>query len=393
MYSRIPSNFHDFGAVLIASIYLLLNYALNILGVVFYKRYLSSKFSIYSLIYPKNITLESTSIKQVGVFFLIGGFVIYFYLLSKLGGLGAVWTNIDSRTEMLAGSGYILKLYMFWVQFGSILLIRHYLVERKYFFVGIILLLSIFLLVSFGSRGNVILLCFGILLVCHYSVKRIKTIFSLRNLFIFVSLILFLLFALILRKNDAVEYYTNNPAELASDSINSFEEGFVMRVGRLERDAMVVKYFSDKDVWMGATYLALFTAPIPRTIYADKPTIDQGKYLVKMSYGHIIEPPESNSTLPNYSWPTGYIEPYMNFHLPGLIIFSLLSGILFSSIFEYFQNTGNPLYITFYSIIAFGGSPDLSVMSIVNLLTYFLLFYFTIILVRIFVPFISNKFK
>src|SRR5690606_40495909 len=104
-------------------------------------------------------------------------------------------------------------------------------------------------------------------------------------------LLMFMVVSVQFRVPGSIEKYAAAPGELLVDVSNTFERHVIARFGRVERDIVVLKYFKDNELWYGASYSSLITAPLPRNIYEEKPPVDTGRYLLAMSKGEIIYPP------------------------------------------------------------------------------------------------------
>ena len=76
------------------------------------------------------------------------------------------------------------------------------------------------------------------------------------------------------------------------------------------------------DFQHGKTVLPLFVAWVPRQIWEDKPTISFGKMFAEIYLGEFFAGTGTSAS------PTLLGEAYLNWHLPGLLLASLLSGVI-----------------------------------------------------------------
>ncbi|WP_299051363.1 O-antigen polysaccharide polymerase Wzy [uncultured Polaribacter sp.] len=312
------------------------------------------------------------------------GFLSFLVLVTKMGGISQIWSELHLRSSNNAGLGYFQTFYMISIQFSAMILIWYFSKYKKWKQLLITYLLTAFLVGGLGARGPVIIFIISIIIMRHYMVKRVSTILNRKTVWLIIILPFFIVTLLQLRKN-SLTYFINNTEELIENSINDFESGFIARVGRLERDIVILGYFNENSFWYGKSYLGLITAPIPRTLYPEKPPVDSGMYLRAMAVGDVIEPPLPVYKLRTSSWPEHNWVGYMNYGFIGFIIFFFLSGLLFGKIYKYIKSRKFPLFPTcFYAMFAVGGAPILSPPGLVKLVTVFVVIY--ILLLFVFVP-------
>jgi len=118
----------------------------------------------------------------------------------------------------------------------------------------------------------------------------------------------------------------------------------------------------------GETFLALLYAPVPRTVWPDKPALSIGKDISHHIYGY------SQRTLAGI--PPGMpAELYLNFGYPGILIGFLLVGILLKKLFNSFQFDGpvNKNRIVLYVVIVvsititlFGSSINQAILAVLQ---------------------------
>ena len=189
---------------------------------------------------------------------------------------------------------------------------------------------------------------------------------------------LFLLVMLGIRKNGFKEFQSE-PLQSVKSSMTLFEEGFVARVGRLEREYVILESFDITTFWLGAEYMNLFTAPIPRSLYFDKRPVDTGVYVRLASLGKSINLDQAANDISVNSWPQQNWSGYMNFGLLGLLFYHILAGSLLKLL--YLLSQERHIFLVLYMLIFFGGGVFLSVPGIVKILTEYILMYSLYILV------------
>jgi hypothetical protein len=100
----------------------------------------------------------------------------------------------------------------------------------------------------------------------------------------------------------------------------------------LERTALIIDQMPKRGDWLlGKSYFSVFFAPIPRSIWHEKPEIGLGLFIKRELYGR--------RTAAN-GYPPGLLgEAFINFGFPGLIAIPLLAGALL----KLFLNSFKPL--------------------------------------------------
>jgi len=106
---------------------------------------------------------------------------------------------------------------------------------------------------------------------------------------------------------------------------------------------VIAEFFGGVPFWLGKTFIALFTAPIPRSLWPDKPAVSPDEYIATSIYGY-------NDT----SWhtvPAGFVaELYMNFGPVGVFLGMLVAGLLIGQAYKRYLATGgnDPLLALMY---------------------------------------------
>ena len=312
------------------------------------------------------------------------GFGIYLLFVIKMGGLINIWMNLGQRQVLSAGLGYLQTFYMFTVTLGLLLLWPIYFRKKKYLSLSALLFVIVFMLASIGQRAPVLALFFSLMVVHHYGCRRLKAIFNLKNCSLVVFLLTFFIVTVQFRTPGAVERYFSEPTTLLADSLASIERHVIARFGRVERDIVIIQYFSENELWFGASYLSVLVAPIPRGFYEDKPPVDTGRYLVAMAKGGRVNPPVPTNMLPSYGWPDGNMAGYMNFHLPGLFFLNFLSGAFLGFFYVCVKlSKYNPGVTGIYALLAWYGGVKLSPMGIVDILTTFVWLFIWLVIYRL----------
>ncbi|MGQ7148454.1 hypothetical protein ACUOA8_59935, partial [Escherichia sp. SS-MK2] len=76
--------------------------------------------------------------------------------------------------------------------------------------------------------------------------------------------------------------------------------------------------------------LDLFKAPLPRSIYPEKPPVDDGMYIRTIAEGYNVTPSRPVQELYASSWPPETLgSMYANFWIPGVVFGMYILGIIY----------------------------------------------------------------
>lgn len=152
----------------------------------------------------------------------------------------------------------------------------------KKFNIRLVLMLSIsFCALSiFGNRSPLLLFIIMILFAHDYKIKRIDKILNKTTLAVGVGFLSLALLLVGLRPGSET-YLIGEEASIEE----KISRDLIRRVGTLERKMVVIGYFSLDKIRHGKSYNSLVVAPVPRSIFADKPPVDTGIYLKEIAEG------------------------------------------------------------------------------------------------------------
>jgi hypothetical protein len=300
---------------------------------------------------------------------LIGG-ISYVSFLNSIGGLGVLLYNLDRRTALAAGSGYLLSLLSM-LPFALLILIYSMRLRRtplKIALIGLMILVTAAVYSSFGGRRLTVELCLFALLVWHYGVRRIRRI-TWQAPVLLLLLIPYLVAIPLLRSTGAVEYYSQKPNELGGEIVANLKRA-VTDLSSIDTYVFITSYFTLDNLWLGRAYMDLLVAPIPSGILPDKPPIDDGVYLVTLATQRNVTPGTPFADLVPTSWPPETLGTlYMNFWIPGVLIGMYLLGGSYGVAYRYMQLSDfSLLSIILYGnvMLTFGFSNLRIVQTLVN---------------------------
>lgn len=305
---------------------------------------------------------------RLGIILIIFGIFFYLYFINKIGGLSFLWSQLHLRTQLTAGYGYISLTYTSFLTVGFLLAYKSLLKKSKILTL-LIALLIVFIFGSLSQRGPVIGFLFSCMLYHNYKIKPIKKVFSPKTIILFTFSFVIMISMSQFRSSDFRNEFKEDPSVLLVGVSDSVMKNLVLRMGALERHIVIVEYFSNNNLWWGASYISLIYAPIPSNMIDNKPPLDTGVYLYNIANGADITPPKPIDDMLRTSWPEGNWAGYMNFGVPGLLIFSAFSAWLYGFIGRLIiVNNFNTFATIFFVLIAFGGSITLSPYGIFGFL-------------------------
>jgi hypothetical protein len=282
----------------------------------------------------------------------------YALFLAKIGGLTRLWMLLYNRTLITGGTGYIAFAYALLFTFFGVLLAYSLRFRRtlgRRVAVGVGLLTMAVVLASTGGRTGAIFALFYAMLTVHYAVRPVRRLVTPGTTAVGAVLFVFILIMPLFRTTGATQHYLDHPDLLATDAFRGLNE-LAPQFSLADEGMVIVRYFTPDRLWLGASYLDLLMAPIPRTLIADKPPVDEGVYLMAITQGYDVRPSMPASQLPVTAWPMANWVMYMNFGLPGFMAAMFLSGVMIAAAYRYMQLGGyTPMGVYLYGVVATTG--------------------------------------
>lgn len=290
-----------------------------------------------------------TNISLIGFKIFVFGILVYLFFIQKSGGLINLWLNMNSRVQLTSGLMYLYQLYNFSIVFGSLCILFGRAKSRYFISDYAIIITTIIILASLGQRGPVISYIFLLFLFSNFLVKKVR-LFKLFNIVLVLVLLTFGLAAVQFRDVTKVLTYQDRPVAIISDMKDDFKKVF-LRFSTLRAQLAIVGYFENNSYWLGSSFSSFISAPIPRSIYPDKPPVDTGMYVNEISRNIKVYPPVPVTKLNvTSSIPEGNWTFYANFGLLGLLFSYLISGYIFKAIY----NSCRRVKFNFVSLYLFG---------------------------------------
>lgn len=288
----------------------------------------------------------------------LAAIVMYLVFLNKIGGLSAIWENLNFRSTMTAGYGFLSIPYAIFIVLSAASLFSLF-IKRRPIVACCFVIAAGLCLVSLGQRSPLAFLIFAVLIMYHYKVKEIK-VASVKIVVVMMMLLVFL-FAFGKARNP--DGYSEG-----SSAVQVIEQSVIKRLAALERQIVVVGYFQDEEYWGLGLYKSLIYMFVPRSLYLDKPPMDTGVYLKEISEGGKVNPPVAANAVSITSWPDGYLAGYMSFGYLGLILVCVSSGFLFGRVYRMMLKSGcREGYVYLYAYVGYLGILPLSPLGVARI--------------------------
>jgi len=285
--------------------------------------------------------------------------ISFIIFLESIGGLYFLLLNIDSKTTLIAGTGYLQAAYNISGAMSMGFLVMSYSKKEhitlfNLLYVAFILILIFLIFSAIGSRKGPILFVIYFLLLWHYNINKLR-FFTLRNITVgFIGLLYFSALPLF-RTAGSFEFYMSNTPQLFQDSFENMGL-FFQRFSELERSLMIYSLFDSSNLWLGSSFIDILYAPIPRSLFPDKPPVDEGVYLYNIAHGNLVSPSTPLRKMMAVGWPPSTItNMYINFWYFGVGI----GGLIYGYVLKYFYNFAkaqkfDAISVYLYTNVVFG---------------------------------------
>jgi oligosaccharide repeat unit polymerase len=286
---------------------------------------------------------------------LLAGFGLFSYLTRQIGGLDFLLANIwAARLVLGAGMGYVTSGFtmMFAITMVGLLYgFRNGISGWRVLLTASTFIVIVAVLSTMGGRGPVIQLLFICVLTWHYCVRRF--IRFPRAVILAVPLVAAYLVVLpTFRGADRTERMVSDPSLLIDESLKNAQ---MLARGNeyVSVQALIVSHFGPGNLWHGASFLGLLTAPIPRSMYRDKPPVDDGMYIHAIATGRDIRPPAPVHRLAGSAWPPStFGAMFANFWIPGVLLGYFLLGRIYSFAYRRVEESNfAPEMVLCYAIV------------------------------------------
>lgn len=301
-------------------------------------------------VYQEKKKRDNSAYLRTGIIVSIIGFVVKIKTIFDSGGVFYILSHIQGRKEIMAGQYYNELFANSLLTCGVLLFLMCYLKDKNkrnlYIFI-ILFAITTFGLIVFGARRPAMMLLLQVIMLYHFfsSKIRIRSLFSIKSIFTIFIISFFVLLMPMLRTSNETDYI-NNPkkwVEGAVDNTNTLFREFSYCDG----DLFAFNYFKYHDYWYGASYLNIPLQIIPKSIYPQKPPMDDGMYLLNLMYGEKATPNMATEDLYYQTSVPFTLESslYSNFGLFGIILGCLLVGVFYQYVYKVLTSCFCPIVI------------------------------------------------
>lgn len=289
---------------------------------------------------------------RIGVFLFILGFAIKMYSFYRAGGIYYIVTHFQNRRTLMAGLHY-QELFANTFLTCSALCTEIYSLytktKKSKFVFFFIFLMTFACLALFGARKPSIMFLVQVTLCYHFCYKQItfRSLFKPSSMLAILFLVFFIVMMPLLRQSSS-EAYFDDPSELIEDTAGNVDNLF-REFSYLSGDMYVLEHFNFNNMWAGRSYLNILVQWIPRSLYPQKPPMDDGMYLYNMMCGVHVTPNQSTESLYYQSSIPFTLEGalFSNFGWFGILFGCFLIGILYQWLYKILKDCQDPLLMVF----------------------------------------------
>lgn len=255
------------------------------------------------------------------------------FFLEAVGGSALLLRSWHDKTLTVQGTGLLRNVMLVYFCLSVGFFIAGATAESnhnktiKYSGVGLLILVAFSALTMGGERKNPYLLIVYALLMWHFCGNQLKLL-GLRNVFVFVGLLAYAAVVPVLRTQDGLGVFLDDPLGFLVLALPYTAEIFKYFSG-IETALYILSTFTTvSDTWFYSTLPDFFTGFIPSGMYPNKPPIDEGVYIYNLAQGGSFDIPTPFTQLTPVGWPLSrMMGPYVHLFYPGVFIFGILTGV------------------------------------------------------------------
>ncbi len=280
------------------------------------------------------------------ILFLILGFFSYLIFFNQVGGFQNWLNNLSLRASVTSGSGYLMIL-MGLTEIGVFAYISTFKYKntrlRRVRLYSLIIFVAL-LLSSLGGRKGTLFFIIICVMVWTFKVGKVKRL-PFKFLISLPILLTYILVVPIIRSSENINEYIADPQIVLEEAVEDF--GTISKeISYVDHQLLIMDRFDDvEDLWLGKSFLDLLFAPLPSSIFEDKPPIDDGVYIRTIAEGVKVQPQTSYKKLYQSSWPPEtFGTMYLNFSWLGVIVGMYLLGMMYSIAYRYMIKSNYSLF-------------------------------------------------
>lgn len=333
-------------------------------------------------VYLENKKRKNSAYLRTGIIVSVIGFVVKIKTIVDSGGVFYILSHIQGRKEIMAGQYYNELFANSLLTCGVLLTLMCYLKEKRkknlYIFI-VIFVITTFGLIVFGARRPAMMLLLQVIMLYHFfsSKIRIRSLFKIKSIVTIFVIAFFVLLMPMLRSSSETDYI-NNPQKWVEGAVENTNTLF-REFSYCDGDLFAFDYFKTHEYWYGASYLNIPLQIIPKSIYPQKPPMDDGMYLLNLMYGEKATPNMATDDLFYQTSVPFTLESslYSNFGLLGIILGCLLVGVFYQYVYKVLISCFCPIVmILIYQEIIFVFVPSVlhTSSAIITFCVYWIIF-------------------
>ena len=317
------------------------------LGITIYQRFKSNQFKF--VYYDKfSGGGNGNRVKyyfKIGILFFLLGIIVKLYTIFSIGGIMYILIHLQARKSLMEGFYYNEMIATTFLTLSVILIELYWLAKstfRSKMLFFIVFIVAIMNSMVFGARKPALDLLLLVLMTYHFcgSKLSIRGLFKPKSLLVIGILIMYMVMIPMLRLEKESKLIDNPKGwvEAGLENISSISHEF----SYMEGEMFVFEYFDNDNIWLGRPYANIFLQWIPRSLYPNKPPMDDGMYLVNMMYGQQVTPDMSPDDMMYDTSEPFTMEGalYANFGFLGLVFGGFIIGLLYQFSYKLLIDTG-----------------------------------------------------
>lgn len=304
---------------------------------------------------------------KLTLFFYVLSLTSLFFYVGTVGGYVNLWQNLGSRQDIFAGSGFALRVVVLLVQFFGVSVFLNLIFKSK-FLAFLFVFITSFVLLSLGGRLLIFEFLFYLFVSYYLFVGRFNIKF--RNIFLFSIFVVASVFVGELRKPSTLEDLKSSPSDYIVDFSSGFIRALMPYTLPVQRDVVIVEYFSEREFWYGASYSSVLYGFFPSVIMPAKPPVDTGRYIVAMANGQEVNPPVPVYELPNYGWPESFMAGYVNFGILGVILIVFVSCFVVVYFYKWLLYRPSVVLVMLYCSLIVRGVKYMDPLNIISFVIF-----------------------
>lgn len=192
-----------------------------------------------------------------------------------------------------------------------------------------------------------------ILFLYNYLIERIsfRSFFSFKSVLIVLCCVSYIIIMPLLRGNSVMDWLS---VEYLWDYLLSNLDKIFVELSLVGVDAFVYTNYDYSNFWYGRNIINFLYSPLPSSLFAGKPPVDDGMYIANAIIGYFVSPPSLDLPWYNSVPLTNHSGFYITFGEIGLLLGAILEGIIYGYIYKVLKDTDyDPAMILIYELVLY----------------------------------------